>query len=123
MAGSRLLLFEELDQPALRPLPAHRYELGEWSHAKANIDYHVQVDCHFYSVRATQKKIEVRLCAHTVELFHKGRRVAAHARSRVRGGHTTEPSHRSKAHEKHLDWTPADSSTGPASSVPSAPGW
>ena len=55
----------------------------------------MQVDYHAYSVpyALTQKKIEVRLCAHTVELFHKGRRVAAHARSRVRGGHTTEPSH------------------------------
>ena len=109
MAGSRLLLFEELDRPALRPLPARRYELGEWSDAKANIDYHVQVDWHFYSVpyALTQKKIAVRLCAHTVELFHKGRRIAAHARSRVRGGYTTEPSHRPKAHEKQLDWTPS----------------
>ena len=108
MSGSRLLLFEELERPVLRPLPARRYELGQWSDAKANIDYHVQVDYHAYSVpyALTQKKIEVRLCAHTVELFHNGRRVAAHARSRVRGGHTTEPSHRPKAHEKQLDWTP-----------------
>ena len=108
MSGSRLLLFEELERPVLRPLPARRYELGQWSDAKANIDYHVQVDYHAYSVpyALTQKKIEVRLCAHTVELFHNGRRVAAHVRSRVRGGHTTEPSHRPKAHEKQLDWTP-----------------
>ena len=108
MTGSRLLLFEELDQPALRPLPARRYELGEWSAVKANIDYHVQVDRHSYSVpyTLTLKEIEVRLCAHTVELFHKGQRVAAHARSWVRGGYTTEPSHPSKAHQKHLDWTP-----------------
>jgi transposase len=108
MSGSRRQLFEELDQPALRPLPARRYELGEWSVAKANIDYHVQVDWHFYSVpyALTQHQVEVRLAAHTVELLHKGRRVAAHVRSRVRGGFTTDPAHRPKAHQKHLDWTP-----------------
>jgi len=108
MSGSRRQLFEELDLPALRPLPDRRYELGEWSVAKANIDYHVQVDWHAYSVpyALTQQQVEVRLCAHTVELFHKGRRIAAHARSRVRGGFTTDPAHRPKAHQKHLDWTP-----------------
>lgn len=108
MAGCRLDLFRELDQPVLRPLPARRYELGAWSKAKANIDYHVQVDGHFYSVpyTLTQQRLEVRLSARTVELFHKGRRVAAHQRSPRRGGFTTEPAHRPKSHQKHLDWTP-----------------
>ncbi len=108
MRGSRLSLFKELDQPALRPLPARRYELGQWRKAKANIDYHVQVDWHRYSVpyRLTQQQVEVRLCARTVEIFHKGLRVAAHARSRVRGGFTTDPAHRPKSHQKHLEWTP-----------------
>ena len=108
MAGSRLELFEELDQPALQPLPSHRYQLGEWRTAKANIDYHVQVDWHCYSVpyQLTQQTIEVRLSARTVELFHKGRRVAAHRRSRVKGGFTTDPAHRPKAHAKHLNWSP-----------------
>ena len=108
MAGSRLELYNELDQPALRPLPSHRYQLGEWKQAKANIDYHVQADWHYYSVpyQLTQQPIEVRLSARTVELFHKGRRVAAHPRSRVKGGFTTDPAHRPKAHEKHLDWSP-----------------
>ena len=92
----------------MRPLPSHRYQLGEWKQAKANIDYHVQADWHYYSVpyQLTQQPIEVRLSARTVELFHKGRRVAAHPRSRVKGGFTTDPAHRPKAHEKHLDWSP-----------------
>jgi|TARA_B100000315_G_scaffold204928_1_gene198515 transposase len=108
MAGSRLELYHELDRPALRPLPSHRYQLGEWKKAKANIDYHVQVDWHNYSVpyQLTQQLVDVRLAARTVELFHKGRRVAAHVRSRVKGGFTTDPAHRPKAHEKHLAWTP-----------------
>ena len=110
MVGSRLELYQELDQPALRALPCHRYQLGEWKEAKANIDYHVQADWHYYSVpyQLTQQQIEVRLAARTVELFHKGRRVAAHPRSRIKGGFTTDPAHRHrpKAHEKHLDWSP-----------------
>ena len=108
MAGSRLELYNELDQPALRPLPLHRYQLGEWRHAKVNIDYHAQADWHYYSVpyQLTQQLIEVRLAERTVELFHNGRRVAAHGRSRVKGGFTTDPAHRPKAHEKHLDWSP-----------------
>ena len=108
MAGSRLKLYHELDQPALRPLPSHRYQLGEWQYAKANIDYHVQADWHYYSVpyRLTQQLLEVRLAVRTVELFHKGRRVAIHPRSRIKGGFTTDPAHRPKAHEKHLDRSP-----------------
>lgn len=108
MRGSRVELFRELDQPALKPLPARRYELGEWRQAKVNIDYHVQVDWHCYSVpyALTQQDVEVRLSARTVEIFHKGRRVGAHVRSHVRGGFTTDPSHRPKSHQKHLEWTP-----------------
>jgi transposase len=50
--------------------------------------------------------VEVRLSAHTVEIFRHGRRVAAHVRSRVRGGFTTDPAHRPKSHQRHLEWTP-----------------
>jgi transposase len=108
MRGSRTELFKELDQPVLRPLPPRRYELGEWRRAKANIDYHVQVDWHFYSVpyALTQQQVDVRLSANTVEIFHKSRRVAAHVRSRVRAGFTTDATHRPKSHQKHLEWTP-----------------
>jgi transposase len=41
-----------------------------------------------------------------VELFHKSKRVAAHARSYRRGHHTTIPEHRPPAHTTCLDWTP-----------------
>lgn len=108
LPGTRQTLFAQLDQPVLRPLPAHRYEPGEWGHASVNIDYHVQVDYHAYSVpyRLTQERVEIRLSARTVEIYHSGRRVALHVRSRQRGGFTTDPAHRPKAHQKHLEWTP-----------------
>ena len=109
LPGSRIELFAELDQPALQPLPATRYELALWRKAKANIDYHVQVDWHNYSVpyRFTNQAVEVRLSAHTVEIFHRGQRIALHPRSHQGGGFTTDPAHRPKAHQRHIEWTPA----------------
>ena len=108
MPGSRRDLFNELDRPALLPLPAHPYQMGIWREAKANIDYHVQVDWHSYSVpyQLANQAVDVRLAARTVEIFHRGRRVALHRRSHERGGHTTDPGHRPKSHQRHLEWTP-----------------
>jgi transposase len=109
LQGSRQQLFEQLDRPALRPLPDTPYQLGEWRNAQVNIDYHVQVDWHYYSVPypLVHQPVEVRLTARMVELFHHGRRVALHRRSFQRGGFTTDPSHRPKAHQQHLEWTPS----------------
>ena len=108
LPGSRATAFAELDQPALQPLPSTRYELALWRKAKANIDYHVQVDWHNYSVpyRLTNQLVEVRLTARTVEIFYRSQRVALHPRSQQRGGFTTDPAHRPKSHQAHLDWTP-----------------
>lgn len=109
MPGCRAQLFAELDQPALRPLPAQRYEMGVWRSAKANIDYHVQVDWHCYSVpyRLANQSVDVRLGSRAVEIFYRGQRVAVHARSYQRGGFTTDSAHRPKAHQRHLEWSPS----------------
>jgi len=106
---SRRQLFEELDRPALRPLPASRFSYGEWKYAKVNIDYHIEADHHYYSVphRLVQEQVEVRLSAMTVEVFHRGQRVASHQRSAHRAHHTTVPEHMPKAHQQHLSWTPS----------------
>jgi transposase len=108
LAGSRRSLFEELDYPALRPLPPVRYEYAEWKQVKVHIDYHIQVDYHFYSVPhpLAGKPIEARLTASAVEIFHRGQRVAIHLRSRRKGGYTTEPAHMPDHHRAHLEWTP-----------------
>ena len=109
LEGSRRSLFESLDRPVLKPLPTTRYEYAEWRKARVNIDYHIAVENHFYSVpyRLIRKQVEVRLTASTVEALHDGQRVAAHARSQRRGGFTTDPTHRPKAHQEHLEWTPS----------------
>jgi transposase len=108
LTGTRAQLFAELDRPLLGALPEHPFELGEWRRAKVNIDYHIQVDWHCYSVPylLVHQEVEVRLSHRTVEVFHRGRRVAAHARSGHRGGFSTEAAHRPKAHQRHLEWTP-----------------
>jgi transposase len=109
LAGSRCTLFETLERPALRPLPATRYEYATWKKARVNIDYHVSVEHHAYSVPypLVRQEVEVRLTATTVEILHRGRRVAAHVRSSLRGRFTTDPTHRPKAHQRHVEWTPS----------------
>jgi len=107
--GSRRSLFESLDKPVLRALPAERYEYGDWETHRVNIDYHVEFDNHWYSVPylLTQQEVEVRATATTVEVFHRGVRVASHGRSYVPHVATTVDDHRPKAHQRHLEWTPS----------------
>ncbi len=72
-SGSRLSLFESPDRPALKLLPVERYEFGEWKTARVNIDYHIEVERHYYSVpyQLVGKRVEVRLAARTIEIFHQ----------------------------------------------------
>ena len=93
----------------LRPLPAERYQYGDWETHRVNIDYHVAVDHHWYSVpyQLVQQEVEVRATAATVEIFHRGVRVASHARSHVPHRATTVTEHRPKAHQRYLEWTPS----------------
>jgi len=108
--ASRRDLFERLDQPALRALPAETFVYSEWKvGARVNIDYHIELHGHYYSVpyALIHEHVEARLTATNVEIFHRGQRIAAHARSPVRGQHTTDPAHMPKAHQRHLEWTPS----------------
>jgi len=106
--GSRRTLFETLDKPALKPLPQTPYQYAEWKKAKVNIDYHVEVHRHFYSVhyKLVGKRLDVRITANTVECFHKGQRVASHRRSYKKSGFTTVAAHMPKSHREYLKWTP-----------------
>jgi transposase len=108
LEATRAELFERLDRPALKPLPQEPFVYGEWKKARANIDYHVEVDRHYYSVpfQLVHELVEARIRSATVEIFHKGRRVAMHARSSVVGGFSTLPEHRPPKHRHYLEWTP-----------------
>jgi len=109
MKVSRRHLFDTIDKPALRPLPPYRYEFAQWKKVTVNIDYHIEVDCHYYSVphQLRGKKLDVSMTATTVAVFYKNRRVASHQRSHRKYGHTTVAEHMPKAHQKHLQWTPS----------------
>ena len=109
MPGTREELYRSIDLPVLRPLPAHPYVFAEWKRARVNIDYHVELEHHYYSVpyQLVGKQVDVRYTGTTVEILSQGKRVASHARSSRPGKHSTLPEHRPKAHQKYLEWTPS----------------
>lgn len=109
LPGNRRTAFETLDRPAMKPLPADPYEYALWKRAGVGVDYHVEVERHYYSVPHTLvgHDVEVRFSATTVECFFNARRIAVHARSYQIGKHTTIPEHMPKAHQKHAEWSPS----------------
>ncbi len=108
LPGSRREAFARVDQPVLRPLPASPYVYATWKKVRVHIDYHVELDGHYYSVpyALVKQPLQVRLTDKTVECFHKGQRVASHVRSSAQGHHTTTPEHMPKAHREYAQWTP-----------------
>ena len=108
LGKSRRQLFEELDRPALRPLPVGPFEMAEWVWARVNIDYHVGYAKHYYSVpyRYLHKRVEIRATAQTVEVFYKRERIASHVRDDTPYRFTTLPEHRPESHRAVLEWNP-----------------
>ncbi len=109
LPGCRASAFELLDRPALRALPASRMPIARFKRARVNIDYHVELDGHYYSVphRLVRAEVELRISGATVEILAGQQRVAAHARSAIKGAHTTVAEHMPASHRAHLEWTPA----------------
>jgi len=107
LGRTRRQLLEELDRPALKPLPSELYAFAEWRIRRVGIDYHVEVEHHFYSVpyRFARREVEVRLTSRTVEIFAKGERIAVHLRSSGNGKHTTLAEHMPSSHRRYADWT------------------
>lgn len=107
--SSRRDLFEEIEKPALKPLPVMRYEFAGWKNAKLNIDYHVEFDHRYYSApyQLVRQPVEVRATISVVEIFHNGRRVASHRREYGRRRFITDPEHMPASHRAHSEWTPS----------------
>ena len=108
LPGSRRTLFEELEQPALSPLPSSPYVFATWKKVRVNIDYHIEVERHYYCVpyQLVKLQLDARISAHTVELFNRGKRVASHRRSNLPGRHTTIAEHMPRPHREYAEWTP-----------------
>ena len=106
---TRRKLFESVDKPALKSLPTRPYEYATWKKAKVNIDYHIEIDRHCYSVpyQLAREQVDVRMTATTVEVLFKNKRVASHQRSYRQGGFTALYEHMPKSHQRHLEWTPS----------------
>jgi len=105
---SRRELFEKIERDALNPLPADDWEFAEWRRARVNLDYHVEVHDFLYSVphALIRAEVDVRVTARTVEVFHRGQRVAAHQRRHGGARHGTNPEHMPSAHRRYAEWTP-----------------
>lgn len=100
---TRRELFEVLDQPVLRSLPAHRFEPSEWKWVRVAPDYHVQVDHNFYSVPYTlhREEVELRLTATTIEVWYLNHRVTSHVRRQeTMYKHYTNPEHMPDSHRE-----------------------
>ena len=121
LPGCRRDAFEKLDAPYLRALPATRFVMADWKLAGVNIDYHIEVDGHYYSVphALVHQKVELRITRSTIEVLAKGRRVASHPKNPRKGGYSTIAEHMPAAHRAHAEWSPGRlmnwaSSVGPA---------
>lgn len=110
LGASRRDLFDALDRPALRPLPATPYEYAEWLERKVGLDYHVEIERHYYSVphQLLRQKVWTRVAARTVEIFHAGQRVASHVRTSGNRKHTTVAGHMPASHRRYAGWTPGE---------------
>ncbi len=108
LEGSRKHLFKELDRPALQPLPEIHYEYALWKKVRVNIDYHVEIEKHYYSVpyQLVKKQLDGKYTENIVEIFHKNTRVASHKRSLQKGKYSTLKEHMPKSHKEYAAWTP-----------------
>lgn len=110
---TRKEMFEQLDRPAAQILNQKHYEYVQWEKATVNIDYHVEVDSHYYSVpyqlRLLGQRLDIRLSDNMVEVLYKNstKRITSHVRSFRKWHHTTKPEHMCKSHRKYLEWTPS----------------
>jgi transposase len=121
--SSRRQLFEAIDKPALKPLPVERYQYAEWKKATVNIDYHIEVERHFYSVpyQLVRQKVDVRITSDAICVLFKGKRITSHPRSYYKGKFTTITEHMPKSHQGYKEWTPSRliswaEKTGPSTS-------
>ncbi len=113
LPGSRKSFFDEIEKPALKPLPATPYQFARWKRARINVDYHFEIKGLYYSVpfRFIHQTVDVRISERTIEAFHKGKRIASHVRplapEKAKGRYITISEHMPKAHQRHGNWSPS----------------
>src|ERR1700744_723309 len=107
---SRRTLFEQEEKQLLSLLPAERYELKRFKEVTVMKNGYIQLseDKHYYSVpyRYIGCRVKVIFSATAVAIFYNKERVAYHARSSKRYGHSTIHDHMSSSHRFVSEWTP-----------------
>lgn len=105
LPGCRRSAFESIDRPALRALPGTPYEFAQWKKVRVHIDYHIELERHYYSVphALVGKQLHMRYSEHTLECFHRGQRVASHVRVHAKGKHTTVAEHMPEKHRRYAE--------------------
>lgn len=105
--ATREELFQRLDKPALKALPAQPFQFAVWKEARVNIDYHIEYEHHYYSVfyYLVRKQVWIKASEKLIEIFYENKRVAFHVRSRALYKHTTLPEHMPPNHQAVKSWT------------------
>jgi transposase len=104
--GSRLSIFSEVDEPALRPLNPHRFETADMVLRMVPDNYHVEYDGFYYSVPYTfyRKRVTLRATSTTIEVFDSNRtRIASHARRFFGLRYVTDPAHMPEKHRRYWE--------------------
>ncbi len=90
---SRRDLFEELDRPALTPLPDEPYRYAEWKRCGSiSTIMSRSPNITTFPHNLVHQEVEARITARTVEIFLRGKRIASHLRSTLPHRPTTFPS-------------------------------
>ncbi len=106
--GTRSSLFTEIDLPALKPLPLQSYQYTYIKKVTVHVDYHVEVEKHYYSVPygLIKKRLEAHVTQKMIKIYHQGHCVAQHLKSTRSGGHSTHSEHMPKSHQEYSQWSP-----------------
>ena len=105
---SRRHLFKTVEAPALASLPAEDYEFAEWRVARVATDYHVEFKTFFYSVPhdLIRQQVDIRATQKMIEIFRRGKRIAAHQRRYGGRCYGTNPDHMPSSHRWYAEWSP-----------------
>src|SRR5215471_5448755 len=89
------------------PRPTRERRPPRRARHRVGLDYHVEIAKHYYSVPhpLIRQEVEARITTTTVEIFHRGRRVASHRRGLGPHRPTTIAEHMPSSHRRYRDWT------------------
>ncbi|MHB2148132.1 IS21 family transposase [Calditrichota bacterium LG25] len=109
LGKSREALFLEIDKPALKALPSHRYEFRHVHCRRVNLDYHIEIENSYYSVpyQLAGKEVLVKYNRRSVQIFYSNKLIAVHARLSEVHQASTNKEHMPEAHRRYSEVSPS----------------